>query len=75
MDAQLAKESGIRRQVNGVQSRLHRGLELIRSMVAANVDEFQPHIASLATLLLESVLPRAYAFVDSRAYDSYLVCF
>ncbi|KAG8875312.1 translational activator of GCN4 [Tulasnella sp. 331] len=72
IDAQLAKESDIRRQVDGIQSRLHRGLELIRSLVAANVDEFQPHIASLAILLLESVLPRAYAFVDSRAYDTYL---
>ncbi|KAG9005891.1 translational activator of GCN4 [Tulasnella sp. JGI-2019a] len=71
-DAQLVKETEIRRHVAGVQNRLHRGLELIRSLVAANVDEFQPHIASLATLLLENVLPRAHAFVDSRAYNTYL---
>lgn len=73
IDAQLLKESEIRRRVSQAQLNLSRGLALVRALVEADVAQFQRHIAPIATQLLEGVLPRAITLVGPVAFDTYLV--
>ena len=73
VNAQLAKETKIRYDVGMVHHRFERGLSFIRALVAADVDEFRPNVAPLATLLLEGVLRKAAPLVGSHAFESYLV--
>ncbi|KAG8940411.1 translational activator of GCN4, partial [Tulasnella sp. 419] len=72
VDAQLEKEAKIRKEVANVQSRLIRGLQLINSLIAAEVHEFQPYVATVATLLVDGILRKASFLVGELAFDTYL---
>jgi hypothetical protein len=73
VNAQLAKESKIRKDVTLVHQHFERGLSFIRALVAAEVEQFQFHVAPLATLLLEGVLRKAAPLVGPHAFETYLV--
>jgi len=73
VDAQLAKETQIRSKVTSIKSRLDRGLQLVRSMVAANTTEFHAMISSVASLLLCGAVVRGTMLVGSNAFETYLV--
>jgi hypothetical protein len=73
VDAQLLKESKTRKEVGRIRNSLLEGLGLIRSLIAARVDEFRPHVWSLSTLLLRGVLKRGSALLQSVGIDTYLV--
>ncbi|KAF8883249.1 armadillo-type protein [Infundibulicybe gibba] len=72
VQAQLAKESEIRQRVVEIKISLERGLRFVRSLVAANVDEFQSHISFIAGLLLTDVLSRGSVLVGDEAFNTYL---
>ncbi|KAG8955662.1 translational activator of GCN4 [Tulasnella sp. 424] len=72
VDAQLAKESSIRKRISSIQRHLSRGLSFVRSLVAANVEELQTHIASIANILLQDVLPKATELIGPEGFDTYL---
>lgn len=73
VEAQQAKEAEIRKRVSSIQQRLLRGLHVISALVASEVEEFRVHIASVATVLLEGVLPRAGTLIGDRGFETYLV--
>ncbi|KAG8891177.1 translational activator of GCN4 [Tulasnella sp. 408] len=72
VDAQLAKESSIRQKISSIQHHLSRGLSFVRSLVAANVEELQAHIASIANILLQDVLPKATELIGLEGFNTYL---
>lgn len=74
IQAQLAKELTVRQMVAGVKKNLERGLHFVRSLVAANVDEFRSYLSSVASLLLDGALARGSQLVGSSAIETYLVC-
>jgi hypothetical protein len=73
VDAQLAEEAQIRSKVALVKNRLDRGLQLVRSMVAANNAEFHAMISSIASLLLSGAVGRGALLVGSDAFETYVV--
>lgn len=73
VDAQLAKESEIRSKVNLVKSSVERGLQIIRSIVKANVPEFHAYIPSITTLLLSGAIKHRVALVGDAAFETYVV--
>lgn len=73
VQAQLEKESKIRQNVNTVQAHLLRGLNFIKSLVAAKVDEFQYYMSSLVSLLLDGALGRGSFLAGSTAFETYIV--
>lgn len=73
MRAQLEKESHTRNRVAGIKANLERGLNFVRSLVAADVIEFREYISSVASLLLEGALGRGAPLVGQQAVETYLV--
>lgn len=73
VDAQLARETQIRFKVTSIKSRLDRGLQLVRSIVAANTTEFHAMISSVASLLLCGAVVRGALLVGSNAFETYVV--
>lgn len=73
VDAQLAKESQIRAKVMAVKAKLERGLHLVRSIVAANPQDFHPLIPSVTSLLIAGAIRRGAIFVGSAAFETYVV--
>ncbi len=73
VQAQLEKEAKIRQRVAAIKGNLERGLNFIRSLVSAGIDEFRPYIASLASLLLAGALGYGSTLVGESAFDTYLV--
>jgi hypothetical protein len=73
VDAQLAKEAQIRSRVAAVHRNLVDGLALLRSLIAAGVEDFRPHVWPMAALLLDGVLKRGSALVGQVAVDTYVV--
>jgi hypothetical protein len=73
VQTQLGKEAKIRQRVASIKANLERGLNFIRSLVAAGIEEFRPYIASLASLLLVGALGYGSTLVGESAFDTYLV--
>ena len=73
VDAQLAKESQTRAKVMAVKAKLERGLHLVRSIVAANPQDFHPLIPSVTSLLIAGAIRRGAIFVGSAAFETYVV--
>lgn len=73
VDAQLKKESEVRRQVYLVQANLRRGLALIRSVVEAGVEEFRSHIALVVGLLLDNAVGNGSSLAGEEVFETYLV--
>ncbi|KAH9485783.1 eIF-2-alpha kinase activator gcn1 [Psilocybe cubensis] len=72
VQAQLEKEAKIRQHVSGIQSRLTRGLHLVRSLVSSRVEEFQSHMSSIVSLLLDGALNRGSFLAGTVAFETYL---
>ena len=73
VQAQLEKEAKIRQRVASIKANFERGLNFIRSLVSARVEEFRPYIAPLASLLIDGVLDHGSPLVGESAFDTYLV--
>lgn len=73
VQAQLVKESEIRQHVASIKANLERGLQFVRSLVAAGVHEFRSYISSVASLLLDGPLGRGSLLVGGSAFETYLV--
>ncbi|KAF9134046.1 translational activator of GCN4 [Mortierella sp. 14UC] len=72
VDAQLAKESAIRKNVQNTYVHLMRGLATIRALVDGNADELTARLVELVRLLLNGVVKRGGPLVGSAAVDTYL---
>ncbi|KAF9561868.1 ARM repeat-containing protein [Agrocybe pediades] len=72
VQAQLEKEGNIRKHVQDIQARLVRGLELVKSLVASGVEEFQSYMSSIVSLLLKGALDRGSFLAGSAAFETYL---
>ncbi|CAG8564220.1 8388_t:CDS:10, partial [Diversispora eburnea] len=70
VDAQLAKESQIRKSVEEVRLKLIRGLDIIDSMVNGNSKAVEPNILELMRLL-HTVMQKA-PLIGERGIDTYL---
>ena len=74
VDAQLAKEQIIRDKVQLVQHTLNRGLAVLRSVLAARIEQLGQYLSSVADCLLSGVLKNGFILVDEEATWVYLVC-
>ncbi|KAF9109015.1 translational activator of GCN4 [Mortierella sp. AM989] len=72
VDAQLAKESKIRKSVQNTYSHLMRGLAIINALIDGNSDELTTRLVELVRLLLNGVVKRGGPLVGTVAVDTYL---
>ncbi|KAG0238098.1 translational activator of GCN4 [Actinomortierella wolfii] len=72
VDAQLAKESKIRKTVQDTYLRLTRGLAMIRALVDGNAAELTSRLVELVRLLLSGVVKLGGPLVGSDAVGTYL---
>ncbi|KAH7056386.1 armadillo-type protein [Linnemannia elongata] len=72
VDAQLAKESAIRKNVQNTYVHLMRGLATIKALVDGNAEELTARLVELVRLLLNGVVKRGGPLVGSIAVDTYL---
>ncbi|KZO93854.1 ARM repeat-containing protein [Calocera viscosa TUFC12733] len=72
VDAQLAKESEIRKKINHLQRQADRGLALIRSLVQGDNEAFHHRLYHVLSLLLSGVLSYGSALVGPEAFETYL---
>ncbi|KAG9126171.1 translational activator of GCN4, partial [Ceratobasidium sp. 392] len=72
VNAQLEKEDVIRANVERVKTEMTSGLAMVKSLVAAGVEELSVHIAPIAKLLLDGALKKGSVLVGHNAFDTYL---
>ncbi|KAG0366840.1 translational activator of GCN4 [Gamsiella multidivaricata] len=72
VDAQLTKESKIRKSVQNTYNHLMRGLATIRALINGNSDELTARLVELVRLLLNGVVKRGGPLVGTVAVDTYL---
>ncbi|KAF8985319.1 translational activator of GCN4 [Entomortierella lignicola] len=72
VDAQLAKESKIRKSVQNTYSHLMRGLSTIHALIDGNSYELTSRLVELVRLLLNGVVKRGGPLVGFFAVDTYL---
>ncbi|GJE94641.1 ARM repeat-containing protein [Phanerochaete sordida] len=73
VNAQLEKEAAIRRRVDGLKTRLERGLALVRSLVKSNAEELKVQISSLVNILLSGAFGNAAdTLVGENSFKTYL---
>ncbi|KAG0234297.1 armadillo-type protein [Mortierella sp. GBAus27b] len=72
VDAQLAKESRIRKSVQSTYSHLLRGLAIIRALIDGNAEELTARLVELVRFLLNGVVKRGGRLVGTVAVDTYL---
>ncbi|KAG0253420.1 translational activator of GCN4 [Actinomortierella ambigua] len=72
VDAQLAKESKIRKSVQDTYLHLTRGLATIRALVNGNAEELTARLVELVRLLLNGVVKLGGPLVGSDAVETYL---
>ncbi|KAK2463021.1 hypothetical protein APHAL10511_004676 [Amanita phalloides] len=73
VQAQLEKEAKIRQHVASIKANFTRGLNVIRSLVSAGVEEFRPYVSSIASLLVSGALGHGSPLVGESAFDTYLL--
>lgn len=71
--AQMGKEADTRKRISTVRASLHRGTELIRSLVASNSEAVSKHLRTMAESLLNSVFGPGSFLVDERVFTVFLV--
>ncbi|KAI0710312.1 ARM repeat-containing protein [Cerioporus squamosus] len=72
VQAQLEKEAIVRQRVAGVKARLEQGLHLIRSLVAAQVEQVKAFVSDLSALLREGAFGKAVTLVGETSFETYL---
>jgi hypothetical protein len=75
VDAQLAREQIVRDKVQSVRHSLRRGLAILRSILAAGVEQLGLYLSSIADCLLSGVLKNGFILVGEEAALTYLVCY
>jgi hypothetical protein len=73
VEAQLEKESIVRQRVDHVKVDLLRGLQLVRSLVLSDVQEFRSYISTVASLLLDGALGKGSVLIGNDGVQTYLV--
>ncbi|OJT01635.1 Translational activator GCN1 [Trametes pubescens] len=73
VQAQLEKEAVIRQQVNTTKARIEQGLQLVRSLVEARVEELHGFVSTIAALLREGAFGKAVTLVGHASFETYLV--
>ncbi|CAG8487765.1 9221_t:CDS:10 [Ambispora leptoticha] len=71
VNAQLAKESKIRKQVQEVHFRYIRGLDIIKAMIKGNAENLKDYVAELMRLLT-FVVKNGRVLVGDKAIETYL---
>lgn len=71
--AQLEKESLIRQRVSVVKSKLDRGLNLVHSLVSAQVEEFHSCLSSIVDLFLRGAFGKGITLSGHAVFERYLV--
>ncbi|KAK0468862.1 armadillo-type protein [Armillaria novae-zelandiae] len=74
VNAQLEKESAVRRRVESVKANLERGLHFVRSLVRAGVPQFSAFISSVVTLLLDGAGSRLVGQITVDVYLELAQC-
>ncbi|KAF9283148.1 translational activator of GCN4, partial [Mortierella antarctica] len=72
VDAQLAKESNIRKNVQNTYVHLMRGMAIIRALINGNAEELTARLVELVRLLLNGVVKRGGPLVGPVAVETYL---
>ncbi|ORX96881.1 ARM repeat-containing protein [Basidiobolus meristosporus CBS 931.73] len=72
VDAQLAKESKIRKHIQGVYNKLVRGLDIIGAMVSGNKEALGEHLVDVVRLLLGGIVQKGGLLVGSKAVETYI---
>ncbi|KAI0944136.1 hypothetical protein AcV7_002042 [Taiwanofungus camphoratus] len=70
--AQLEKESLIRQRVSVVKSKLDRGLNLVHSLVSAQVEEFHSCLSSIVDLFLRGAFGKGITLSGHAVFERYL---
>lgn len=73
VQAQLEKEAQVRQRVDGIKSRLERGLRLVGSVVDAKVDELKLYVSVIQDMLISGALGKGPSLVGDQAFQAYLV--
>lgn len=73
VQAQLEKESIVRRRVGVLKSRLERSFSLVRSLVATKISEVHSHLSSIVDILLRGAFGPSSALTGTLAFETYLV--
>jgi anti-sigma28 factor (negative regulator of flagellin synthesis) len=74
VQAQLEKESKVRKRVASIKRRIERGLALVRSLVQSKTEELRPYVHSLVDTLLGGAFTEiAAALVSEGTFETYLV--
>ena len=71
--AQLEKEAVIRQHVAGIKAQREQGLHLVRSLVAAQVEQVKVFVSDLGALLREGAFGKAVTLVGEASFETYLV--
>lgn len=74
VNAQLAKEAGIRREVAGVEARLRRGMGIVTSLVSGPPTETESWFGPATTRLMEVIDAGAGLILGDAAALTYLHC-
>ncbi|KAG8759295.1 translational activator of GCN4, partial [Ceratobasidium sp. 428] len=72
VNAQLEKEDVIRTSIEHTKNEMTSGLAMVKSVVAAGVEELSVHVAPIAKLLLDGALKKGSILVGPKAFDTYL---
>ncbi|KAG0338181.1 translational activator of GCN4 [Podila horticola] len=72
VDAQLAKESNIRKNVQNTYVHLMRGMAIIRALINGNAEELTARLVELVRLLLNGVVKSGGPLVGPVAVETYL---
>ncbi|RDX47550.1 ARM repeat-containing protein [Lentinus brumalis] len=73
VQAQLQKEAVVRQRVAGLKARLEQGLHLVRSLVAAQVEQVKAFVSDLSALLREGAFGKAVTLVGEVSFETYLL--
>lgn len=73
VDAQMAKEAGIRKHVQEVYGKLIRGLQITRAMINGSKEALEERLVELVRILLAVAEKGAGVLVEENIVDTYLV--
>ena len=73
IQAQLEKEADIRQRIAGLKAQLEQGVHLVRSLVAAQVEQVKEFVSDLGALLREDAFGKAVTLAGEASFETYLV--
>ncbi|RPD57344.1 ARM repeat-containing protein [Lentinus tigrinus ALCF2SS1-7] len=73
VQAQLEKEAIIRQRIAGIKAQVEQGLHLVRSLVAAEVEQIKRFVSDLSALLRNGAFGKAVTLVGEASFETYLM--